>query len=191
MTSLKGLQAPSTSSRGLRGQREGQDTSSWGGIIAVQLAAAALYEITRVIKGDRGRALAGVDGRSDNMVDDETVDNPRCSFARGFAVLDEDGRRLAEDDRAWPTRELPTGAGISSVKCALCLSPHHTPTATPCGHVYCWQCVAAWCTQKPECPLCRALHSLRHLSVLGIGSREGTMSECREVVSSEGNVLVW
>jgi len=127
-----------------------------GGIIAVQLAAAALYEITRVIKGDRGRALAGVDGRSDNMVDDETVDNPRCSFARGFAVLDEDGRRLAEDDRASPTRELPTGAGISSVKCALCLSPHHTPTATPCGHVYCWQCVAAWCTQKPECPLCRA-----------------------------------
>ncbi|XP_036389937.1 peroxisome biogenesis factor 10 [Megalops cyprinoides] len=52
------------------------------------------------------------------------------------------------------TRSAETPASRTS-RCILCLEERRHSTTTPCGHLFCWECITEWCNTKAKCPLCR------------------------------------
>ena len=73
----------------------------------------------------------------------------------GIPLVDSKGREVTDGAGAAEGATTSGGGGVPG-KCPLCLSAMVSPTATPCGHLFCWNCVAEWSLQKPECPICRA-----------------------------------
>ncbi|XP_056102756.1 peroxisome biogenesis factor 10 [Rhinichthys klamathensis goyatoka] len=53
-----------------------------------------------------------------------------------------------------PSPQVSESSSRSS-RCILCLEERRNTTCTPCGHLFCWECITEWCNTKTECPLCR------------------------------------
>lgn len=43
----------------------------------------------------------------------------------------------------------------SRYECSMCVDCARDASAIPCGHVFCWHCVAGWLRTNRQCPLCR------------------------------------
>ncbi|XP_054735511.1 peroxisome biogenesis factor 10 [Anastrepha obliqua] len=51
--------------------------------------------------------------------------------------------------------EVPERKKSEAPQCILCLEPRINTSLTPCGHLFCWNCLLDWLDERDECPLCR------------------------------------
>ncbi|KAJ8665203.1 hypothetical protein QAD02_006865 [Eretmocerus hayati] len=59
--------------------------------------------------------------------------------------------QLSREENSLPDKDFD---GTSNIRCQLCLEKV-SDTTTPCGHLFCWTCLAEWLQARSRCPLCR------------------------------------
>ena len=125
-----------------------------GVLLLIQLAATAVVKSWQAVDGWRER-------RRRREEDAATGSGQRLTQPRNSIQ-----QRMADEKTDEADDDSSTDERIDARQCILHLGPVRNATATECGHVYCWNCIAECCKQKPECPLCRTPIALDNLLLL-------------------------
>lgn len=65
-----------------------------------------------------------------------------------------------------PRSSVEDRAASRAPLCTLCLEERRHSTATPCGHLFCWECITEWCNTK----VCRGRDPAAGRSQVTLGS---------------------
>ena len=70
--------------------------------------------------------------------------------------------RIQVQRESWNSQKFSMDRSVNIIsstgqlQCILCLNTCRSQTSTPCGHIFCWNCIVDWSREKEECPLCRS-----------------------------------
>ena len=120
-----------------------------------------------------GRVIGSRVG-GDVTVDVDQSDPPSDSITsgggRGLAVSVKTGGQLTSDGGPEGSR----GTGRTR-QCPLCMEGLAHPSAPPCGHLFCWDCIHTWANSNTsssgsnadiKCPVCRCLFKRKAVRAL-------------------------
>jgi peroxin-10 len=74
------------------------------------------------------------------------------SVARQMKVISSPGQLREEES----TAEIQGEASEPALDCKICFDARKSVSSTPCGHLFCWDCILRYAQVKYECPICRA-----------------------------------
>ncbi|KAH7104760.1 Pex12 amino terminal region-domain-containing protein [Auriculariales sp. MPI-PUGE-AT-0066] len=135
-------------------------------LLGVLLGIRLAYRLSTILRSVVARPLGPSAKAQEKQRQDDTEvqldGRPVVSFLAETTSAAEERNGEVDEHSALALHVIPDATrGVR--RCVLCLEERTASTATECGHLFCWTCIASWGREKPECPLCRQTVELNRL----------------------------